>query len=200
MKSHLFRYDEMDQDRTPTPTKSVRDLRTQDPRVLAPMGVASKHTPRITFKMTRSDPVEQGERTTPLAVQEIERATFGRIAHLIDYDDASPTVQRHLAEIISEGVTIARQHPKISLQEANRRLEDETQPRDSLANRPGKRAVKISEVVEIRRRAKITPTSGNVVEEYEIDVTSASPKINCSDSASSSSSSSSSSAPRRTVE
>ena len=172
----------MDQDSTPIPTKSVRDLRTQDPRVLAPMGVASKHTPRIHFKIRRSDVVAQGERTTPPAVQEIERATFGRIAHLVDYDDAPPTVQRHLADIISEGATIALRQPKLSVKAANRMLEDARQPRDSLANRPGKRAVKISEVVEIRRRQKITPTSGNVVEEYKIDVTSASPKINCSDS------------------
>ena len=140
-------------------------------------------------------------RPTPPAVQGIEPATFGRIAHLVDYDHALPSVQRHLADIISEGATIALRQPKLSVEAANRMLEKDRQQREIIpTDRLGKRA-NFSDVVEIRRRAKPSATAaGNIVEDYEIDVTSASPilQTNCSNSAGSSSSSSST-APKGSV-
>ena len=157
---------EGDQDLTPQPTKSVRDLRTQDSRVLAPMGMASKHTPRAELRISRRDPMERDARVTPPAVREICKSVFSQIAHLVDYNQASPSIQRHLAEIINEG---AKEKPKIklTLAEANKMLGNdkliaELFEETKLASSPSDRLVKISEVVEVRPRAK-----RNVVEDYD---------------------------------
>ena len=67
--------------------------------------------------------MERDGRVTPPAVREISKSVFSQISHLLDYSQASPSIQRNLAEIITEG---AKEKPiKLTLAEANKMQENE---------------------------------------------------------------------------